>query len=90
MKVEHKSEHLLATYSEMANLLRCTERHLANLVSLGIVPSIRMGKAVRFDPADVIAALKAQASEAKSATPSASSSDASTTSADPNANPIPD
>ena len=88
MKVEHKSEHLLATYSEMANLLRCTERHLANLVSLGVVPSIRMGKAVRFDPADVIAALKAQASGAKGSAPSTSDSPA--TDADTVSRPIPD
>ena len=48
----------LATYAEMARLLRCTERHLRNLVRRGEVPEIRMGGAVRLDPAEVIAALK--------------------------------
>ena len=46
------------------------------------------GKAVRFDPADVIAALKAQASGAKGSAPSTSDSPA--TDADTVSRPIPD
>jgi len=43
----------LMTYKEVANQLGVTVRYIAKLVSLDEIPFIRIGKAVRFNPAEI-------------------------------------
>ena len=50
----------LETAPQIAKRLQITRRHLDNLVKLKIVPVIRLGRSVRFAPADVLVALKSQ------------------------------
>lgn len=43
---------------EMSKLLKISERHLFNLTKGGKIPSVRLGDTVRYDRADVWAAIK--------------------------------
>jgi excisionase family DNA binding protein len=43
----------LLTAEEVARVLRCTERYVWRLGRDGKLPRIRVGRHVRFDPADV-------------------------------------
>jgi excisionase family DNA binding protein len=40
----------LLTYRDVAELLQCSIRFIAKLVSLGHIPFIKIGRAVRFRP----------------------------------------
>lgn len=48
----------LVKFNEMAAQLQICKRTLAKLVSEKRIPAVRIGKSVRFIPAEVIAALK--------------------------------
>jgi excisionase family DNA binding protein len=47
------SEHGLLTREETWKRIRCSPRHLANMVKDGRLPYIKIGKLIRFLPADV-------------------------------------
>ena len=48
----------LVTTKEIARSLKVTERTIQNLVARGIVPTIRIGRCVRFRKSDVLVALE--------------------------------
>lgn len=47
------------TRDDVAGLLRCSTRHLDNLMGRGLIPHIRLGRSVRFRRTSVLAALAA-------------------------------
>lgn len=49
----------LWTLQDVATHLRCTVRHVQNLIGRGL-PCLRIGKLVRFDPAEVKSFLRAR------------------------------
>ena len=49
---------LVATRSELATVLHCTERHLSNLERRGILRPIRLGRIVRYRRESILASLK--------------------------------
>lgn len=54
----------LITIPEIAKRFRVTRQHLAKLVRDGVLPKpLRLGRCLRFRPADVAAALERLASE---------------------------
>jgi excisionase family DNA binding protein len=57
-KVAPMNDLVLLRAEQMAQKLQITRRHLDNLVKAGKIPVVRLGKSVRFDGNDVIAALK--------------------------------
>lgn len=48
----------LLTAQEMADILRISSRHLWDLEREGKIPSVRLGKAVRYDAMEVLNELK--------------------------------
>jgi excisionase family DNA binding protein len=46
------------TKRELANLLSCTERHIDNLSRRGVLPSVRLGRTVRFRRDAVLASIR--------------------------------
>jgi excisionase family DNA binding protein len=53
-----EGEIVLLKRQEMAEKLRISTRKLADLTKAGVLPSIKIGGSVRYDPASVFAALK--------------------------------
>jgi hypothetical protein len=49
----------LADSAEIAASLRITTRHLANLRAMRLIPFIRLGRLIRYDPTAVRAAVGA-------------------------------
>ena len=49
------------TVSEVAEILNISERHVYKLASASIIPSFRVGSAIRFDPSLVAAWLRQKA-----------------------------
>ena len=47
----------LLTEKEQAEELQCSLRHLANLRKRRLIPYVRLGRSIRFDPAAVERAL---------------------------------
>lgn len=47
--------------SEVAAILNISERHVYKLASASIIPSFRVGSAIRFDPSHVAAWLRQKA-----------------------------
>lgn len=65
MKITESTNHErgeLVTQSQMAAVLGCTPRTIANLVARGKIPSIKIGRLRRYQPHLVIAALTVEAS----------------------------
>lgn len=48
----------ILTKRELANLLSCTERHIDNLSRRGVLPSVRLGRSVRFRRDAVMASIR--------------------------------
>lgn len=49
---------LILTKSQLAELLCCSERHVDNLRRRGLVPSINLGRSVRFRRDAVLSAIR--------------------------------
>jgi len=62
MNTSH-GEPRLIDHVPMAELLGISERHLFNLVKAQRVPCIKVGRRRKYDPSDVIEALKRQSME---------------------------
>jgi excisionase family DNA binding protein len=54
-------EHRLSDASELARVLECSPRMALRLAERGLVPHYRIGRLVRFDLEEVLAALKHRA-----------------------------
>lgn len=48
----------ILTKRDLAGVLRCTERHVDNLSRRGVLPSLRLGRSVRFRRDAVIASIR--------------------------------
>lgn len=48
----------LSTLRDLAEFMKCSNRHAARLLARGVIPSIRLGRLVRFDLNAVDAALR--------------------------------
>lgn len=52
---------LLVTRAELAKLIRFSPRHIQNLERAGVIPAVKLShRAVRYDAAAVVSALKAR------------------------------
>jgi len=50
----------LETSVQIAERLNVTDRHVLNLANRGEIPAIKVGRVWRFDPDEVMAALKSK------------------------------
>lgn len=53
MHVEPGAKHFLLTAKEAAELLRISQRKLWSLTASGTIPFLRIGRAIRYDAADL-------------------------------------
>lgn len=53
MRLESEAGKDLLSASETARMLRLSVPHVYTMAAAGTLPSIKFGRAVRFDPADV-------------------------------------
>ena len=58
MNIKTKDSEELITKEEVATRLKCTQRHIDNLTSRGVIHRIKVGQLCRFDWAEVVADLK--------------------------------
>jgi excisionase family DNA binding protein len=58
---------LLWTSRQAAKALAISERKLWELANVGAIPTVRIGRAVRFDPADIRTWINAQKNKARPA-----------------------
>lgn len=49
---------LLVTRAQLAAILQCSQRHLANLSLRGLLPTVRLGRVIRYRRASVLKALE--------------------------------
>jgi excisionase family DNA binding protein len=61
------TEFLLWTSRQTAKVLAISERKLWELTNKGAIPCVRIGRAVRYDPADIRTWIDAQKNRAQTA-----------------------
>ena len=58
MNIKTKDSEELIEKKELAARLKCTERHVDNLTSRGVINRIKVGQLCRFDWAEVVTDLR--------------------------------